>query len=278
MLKAITREQLLGNYGKLSSYVLLYLLFEFTISNLIMIIEGGFVMQLLATLIGNILISVFEVGFIRVCLHVSRGEPYSLKDFFYVIKHDPDKVIIIASILWFFQTLIFIPVYIPGSAAAMIGLTGGALVLVRCVLITAFIIIYLLVYIRLSQSYLIYLDRPELGAVEILTLSDRVMKNNKMRYFYLLFNVFGMMCLTALTLGIAVFWMLPCMNVLAVNFYEDLRGGLRAYDKISGVDAVAVEEYVENDGGDEGVEKAAGENDSKDEEREIDGYNGEAGQ
>ena len=37
-------------------------------------------------------------------------------------------------------------------------------------------------------------------------------------------NVFGMGCLTVLTLGIGIFWMLPNMYVLKINFYEDIKG------------------------------------------------------
>lgn len=227
MLKAITREQLLGNYGKLSSYVLLYVLCEIVISNLVFVIKGGFVMQILAGLVGNLLISVFTVGFIRVLLNTVRGQECKLSDFFYVFKHDPDKVIIISFVLWFFSELMFMPLYVPDEAAKITGLSGGALMLVKCVLAAGFMVLYLFAYILLSQSYLIYLDRPELDARDILSLSVRVMSTNKMRYFYLLFNVFGMMCLTVITAGIAVFWMMPLGYGLMANFYEDLKGGLK---------------------------------------------------
>ena len=229
MLKAITREQLLGNYGKLSSYVLLYMLCQFVITNLVLAISGGMVMEILSGLVGNLLVSVFTVGFIRVCLNTVRGKSSTLADFFYVLKHDPDKVIIISFVLWFFSQLMTLPLLVPGSVTDTLGLEPGALVLIKCVIIAVFMVVYLFVYIHLSQSYLIYLDRPELSAREILELSIRVMKTNKFRYFYLLFNVFGMMCLIVLTLGIAIFWMLPLSYGLMINFYEDLKGGLDGY-------------------------------------------------
>ena len=229
MLKAISREQLLGNYRKLSSYVLLYMLCKFVITNLVLVISGGVVMELLSGLVGNLLISVFTVGFLRVCVNTVRGKASTLADFFYVFKHDPDKVIIISFVLWFFSELMVMPLMIPGTAADTMGIGPGALILIKCVFITVFIVLYLFVYIHLSQSYLIYLDRPELSAREILELSIRVMKNNKFRYFYLLFNIFGMTCLTVITIGVAVFWMLPLSYALMVNFYEDLKGGLDGY-------------------------------------------------
>ena len=230
MLKAITREQLLGNYGKLSSYVLLYVLFEIVIGNLTLMIKGGILMQLLAGLTGNLLVSIFTVGFIRVCLNIARDKDNTIADFFYVLKHDPDKVIIISFVLWFFSELMIMPVLIPDELAAGFGISAGAFILIKCIFAVIFMIVYLFVYILLSQSYLIYLDRPELNARDILALSIRVMRTNKFRYFYLMFNVFGMMCLVALTLGIAIFWMMPMSYGLMVNFYEDLKGGLDGFN------------------------------------------------
>ncbi len=230
MLKAITREQLLGNYGKLSSYVLLYSLCEIVISNLVFVIKGGVITRILAGLTGNLLLSVFTVGFIKVLLNTIRGNASSLSDFFYVFKHDPDKVIIISFVLWFFSQLMTLPLMIPGEVTGATGLSSGGLMLIKGVLVAGFMILYLFAYIYLSQSYLIYLDRPELGARDILSLSIRVMKTNKLRYFYLLFNVFGMVCLMIITAGIAIFWMMPLSYGLMINFYEDLKGGLKGYE------------------------------------------------
>ena len=230
MLKAITREQLLGNYRKLSSYVLLYVLCQTVIANLTLMIKGGAIMQILAGLIGNLLVSVFMVGLLKVCLNTARGKESTLADYFYVFKHDPDKVIIISFVLWFFSELMFLPMILPDEGLKAAGVSNGILILIKCIFTAVFMVVYLFAYILLSQSYLIYLDRPELEAREILMLSVRVMKTNKIRYFYLLFNVFGMMCLIILTLGIAVFWMLPLSYGLMVNFYEDLKGGLNGYN------------------------------------------------
>ena len=225
LLKALTREQLLGNYPKLSVYVALYILIYFTLSELLLMIKvTGFAVSVLVSLVQALLLNIFTVGFIRICMRLVRGQEINIREFFYVLKHDPDKVIILAFVMWVFSTLIQLPLFIPDSVAQALGFERGAFTFVKCILVSAFLIIYIYAYILLSQCYYLYLDRPECSVKEMIQLSFTVMNHHKGRFFYLLFNVFGMGCLTVLTLGIGIFWMLPNMNVLMINFYEDVKG------------------------------------------------------
>ena len=223
VLKAMTREQLLGNYSKLSAYVALLILIQFTLTNIILQIRvTGLAADVLASLIHSLLLSIFTVGFIRVCMLTVRGQGISLKEFFYGFKHDPDKIIIISFVQWVFSTLVQLPFLIPDSAAEALGLGSGAFVLIRCLLTAGFLVLYIFAYIMLSQCYFLYLDCPELGTKDIMLRSVSIMKDHKGRFFYLLFNVFCMICLVVLTMGIGVFWILPNIYVLMINFYEDV--------------------------------------------------------
>lgn len=225
LLKALTREQLLGNYSKLSVYVSLYILIYFTLSELLLMVSvSGLLVSVLISLVQALLISVFDVGLIRVCMRLTRGQEINIKEFFYVLKHDPDKVIIISFVMWFFSALIQLPLLIPESFTEGSGLGKGAVTLVKCIFVSIFLIVYIFAYILLSQCYYLYLDRPECTATEILKLSISVMREHKVKFFYLMINVFGMGCLTVLTFGIGIFWMLPNMYVLMINFYEDIKG------------------------------------------------------
>ncbi|MCR5509131.1 MAG: DUF975 family protein [Lachnospiraceae bacterium] len=224
-LKSITREQLLGNYSRLSSYVILYMLVSFTLMTLIGQVRlRGIAVELLLSLIYGFLIDIFTVGFIRVCRITIHGGTPVIKDFFYVLYHDPDKIIIISSISFLFTELVYLPFEVPSSVAAVIGLSGGVFFFLRCVLFACLIVVYVFAKILLSQCYYIYLDRPECGALEILRISVTVMMKHKLRYFYLMFNVFGMSLLGVLTLGIGMIWIMPLNHVLMINFYEDLKG------------------------------------------------------
>ena len=228
VLKAMTREQLLGNYSKLSAYVALLILIQFTLTNVILQIRvTGLAADILSSLIHSLLLSIFTVGFIRVCMLTVRGQSVNLKEFFYGFQHDPDKIIIISFVQWIFATLVQIPLIIPDSAAETLGFGEGALMLVRCILTAGFLVLYIFAYILLSQCYFLYLDHPELGARDIILHSVSVMNDHKGRFFYLLFNVFCMACLIVLTMGIGIFWLLPNIYVLMINFYEDVFVGLK---------------------------------------------------
>ena len=225
LLKALTREQLLGNYSKLSVYVMLYILIYFTLSELLLMVRvTGVLVSVLVSLVQVLLLNIFTVGFIRVCMRLIRGQEINIKEFFYVLKHDPDKVIILSFVIWVFSTLIQLPLLIPDSVGENLGISSGALVLIKCIFVSVFLVLYLFAYILLSQCYYLYLDRPECSVREIIMLSVSVMNNHKARFFYLLFNVFGMGCLVAITFGFGIFWMLPNMYVLMINFYEDIKG------------------------------------------------------
>lgn len=224
LLKALTREQLLGNYSKLSVYVALYILIYFTLSELLLMISvTGLLVSVLVSLVQALLINVFTVGFIRVCMRLMRGQEISIKEFLYVLKHDPDKVIILSFVMWVFGMLVQLPLLIPDSVAESVGTGSGGLVLIKCILISVFLIVYIYVYILLSQCFYLYLDRPECTVREILMLSISVMNNHKGRFFYLMVNIFGMSCLVVLTFGVGIFWMFPNIYVLMINFYEDIK-------------------------------------------------------
>ncbi|MBR6469974.1 MAG: DUF975 family protein, partial [Lachnospiraceae bacterium] len=183
VLKGITREQLLGNYSKLSSFVVLYILVRFTLMTLIQQIKiYSIVIELLTGLIFSVFIGIFTVGFIRVCILVIQGKSATVKDFFYVISHDPDKVVIIAAIEWFFSELPYIPLIMGESIGDYSGMTKGTLTLVCYLLFAVFFIIYFIAYIMLSQCYYLYLDRPEYGALQIVNTSITMMQKHKLRY------------------------------------------------------------------------------------------------
>lgn len=224
LLKALTREQLLGNYSKLSVYVVLYISIYFVLSQLMLLISAtSLLISILVSLVGALLMSICTVGFIRVCMRLVRGEEINIGEFFYCLKHDPDKVIILSFILWVFSTLIQLPLLIPDTAADKLGIGAGAFVLIKCIFVSAFLILYVYVYILLSQCYYLYLDHSDRDVRDIILSSISVMNRHKGRFFYLMFNVFGMGCLVVLTFGVGIFWMLPNMYVLMINFHEDIK-------------------------------------------------------
>ncbi len=77
--------------------------------------------------------------------------------------------------------------------------------------------------IAYSMSYYILADNPEMGAMEVLDESKRMMDGYKMKYFRLLMRYFGLAILCIFTLGIGFLWLAPYIQVTNAKFYEDLR-------------------------------------------------------
>ena len=229
-LKAITREQLLGNYGRLGGYVMLYLMLQFTVAQVLMMISmQNIPVQLMVSFIQVVFSNIFVVGMYRVCMLTIREEKASLGDFFYAFRHDPDKVVIVSALMWFISTLVTLPLMIPGKAAETVGIGNGASILIKCILLCVAIVLYIYVSILIALWIMLYLDRPQYSTGEILMTSVNVMRNHKLRYFYLLFNQLGLWCLIILTATIGAFWLMPFICVLNINFYEDVKGETDGY-------------------------------------------------
>jgi uncharacterized membrane protein len=229
-LKAITREQLLGNYGKLGGYVMLYLLLQFTAAQVLMMISvQGIIVQLIVNLIQVVFSNIFIVGMYRICMLTIREQELSIREFFYAFTHDPDKVVIVSALMWAVTLLMSLPLMIPGNAGEAAGLGSGAVIFIKCVLLCAALAFYVYVSILTALWIMLYIDRPQYTAKEILMTSVSVMKNHKLRYFYLLFNQLGFWLLIILTATIGAFWLMPFICVLNINFYEDVKGEADGY-------------------------------------------------
>lgn len=99
------------------------------------------------------------------------------------------------------------------------------------ILITLFVLLWTLLLIipgiiaayRYSMSFYILYDNPNIGAMEALELSKKIMMGNKWRLFCLHLSFIGWALLSVLTLGIGFLWLVPYMNTAVANFYEDLK-------------------------------------------------------
>ncbi len=82
---------------------------------------------------------------------------------------------------------------------------------------------------RYAMAFYILVDRPEMGILEILDESKRLMMGNKLKLFLLHLSFFGWAILAALTMGIGFFWLSPYITAATSGFYEVANGNLRPY-------------------------------------------------
>ena len=69
-------------------------------------------------------------------------------------------------------------------------------------------------------------DDPDLGGIQGLKESARLMKGNMWRYIKLNLSFVPLLFLSVFTFYIALFWIMPYMEMSLVTFYRDLNGEL----------------------------------------------------
>jgi len=74
-----------------------------------------------------------------------------------------------------------------------------------------------------SMAFFILRDNPEIGALEAITRSRKMMNGYKGKLFGLSLSFIGWWLLSILTLGIGLLWLGPYISASLANFYEDLK-------------------------------------------------------
>jgi uncharacterized membrane protein len=86
-----------------------------------------------------------------------------------------------------------------------------------------FIIPGMIKFFSYSMAFYILRDNPDIGAVEAISRSRKMMVGYKGKLFglYLSFIGWGLLC--CLSLGIGFLWLCPYINLSIANFYENLK-------------------------------------------------------
>ena len=225
-LKALARESLAGNFGLPVSG---YLLITVATSVLSMVLTGfldlsstiSLVTSQILVYLFSLLSSLLMAGYNKMLLNLSRRMPYSIKDILYTFSHNPDRFIIVNFLMLLAGILVSLPFDIPSYTstsmnAMMLSLVG--------ILVRSLVNIILCAFFGLA-NYLL-LDYPEMGSIEAMKESLRLMKGNKGRYFYLYLSFLPLTLVCTFTCYIGILWLLPYMQTTLAFFYMDVTGEL----------------------------------------------------
>ncbi|HYE69832.1 MAG TPA: DUF975 family protein [Anaerovoracaceae bacterium] len=91
---------------------------------------------------------------------------------------------------------------------------------------------------RYSMCFYILADNPNIGIMEALNESKKMMRGNKWKFFCLNISFIGWGILCLLTLGIGFLWLGPYMEVSIIAFYDIANGSLRSVRNIEGANGV----------------------------------------
>ena len=253
-LKRIAKSLLLGNYARLIGAYFVIGLISFGGSLIISLVFLGNVNQsldysstslnalssfyasflnvgfMVATLILSLLLSLISVGFTYMILKLCRKEPFQLSDLFYALSHHPDRILV-ANIL---KALIIFACFLPGIvvlvlfAASFITSSGGIssmflLIGILCLIIG--IVVAIILMYSLAMVPFLYLDHPEMSALQLMGKSRELMRGHKGRMFYIELSFIGLGILVGLfTFGIGMLWLVPYMEAVFAVFYLNLKG------------------------------------------------------
>ncbi len=246
-LKALAKEQLLGNYGKIAGAFAVILAIYFTVfsiayaAGMASIIGTAFVVGrqatsttivssiivILITLIIAALFCCMEVGLIYMALQISRGNKVELKDVFFSFSHHPDKVLGLFFLFSFINLLISAPV----SALQII--FEEEVMDIGSTMFWLYIVLYLVSIVGsgiLSLVYALrfyyYCDHPDMKALDCARQSRITLRGHKGRLFYMALSFLGWYCLVLLSCGLAALWVTPYALTVLANFYRELNGEL----------------------------------------------------
>lgn len=223
-LKRMARAALAGKWGKAAAFSVLSMLITTALTFCTIPFESstsalGMIIYWVITLIVSLLSGLFAAGACYFYLNICRGEELKYSDLFYAFKHNPDRFLIVALITGFPTFLSTIPTFFMNPVTDEEFMIYTLVVLVS---VYAGAIISIIISLFFALSNYLLVDFDELGAIDSLRMSAHLMKGNKGRYFYISLSFIGWIFLALFTMGIALFWIEPYMNMTFTYFYADI--------------------------------------------------------
>ena len=179
-------------------------------------------------LVVSLIVGIISAGLGYMLLNISREKEFSLGDLGYFFKNQPDRVIVAGFVLAMIQLITAIPYYYvsfttdPGltvdSQIQWLSMTLG--------LLAVSTLLNFLISLPFAMTYFLMADDTELGGIQALKESARLMKGNIWRYVKLNLSFIPLLLLSVFTFYIALFWIMPYMEMSMVAFYRDLDGEL----------------------------------------------------
>lgn len=231
-LKRIARENLTGNY------MILMKAFIWT-NALVMLVEMPFsllqtedirssqnIIYLIAQILINIIAIILMCGQYKMHLSVARTGKANFKDFFSLLKNQPDRYILANLILFGISMVCLIPTFV---SLAIIYYTDTLMMIVLALVLNIISLIFI-TYATLTYNLVFYtlLDDESITTIEALKSIRQMMKTHKKRYLYLQLSFLGLHLLNLLSFGIGTLWTEPYMAQTTTLFYLDTKGELDA--------------------------------------------------
>ena len=177
-------------------------------------------------LIVSLITGLFSAGYCYMQLNLARGREYSLGDLIFFFKNQPDRVIIAGFILAIIQVVAQIPysyfVYTMDRGTTLEEQMTWMSTISLLMLLS--MVLNMLISLPFAMTFYLMADDVNLGGIEALKASARLMKGNMGRYLLLQISFIPLLFLSMFTLYLALLWIIPYMEMSFAVFYQDLTG------------------------------------------------------
>lgn len=238
-LKNLAKDYLSGKYQATVMtflfYVMLVLLFArfsnslteqfcITLMQLFSLSESSvfvLVFTYLIPFIVSVLENMIQIGICLYFLNIACHHNFNTFDLLYGYSHQFGKNFCLSAIITFFSFISMLPLdsYLNLRLSNSLD-TDTCLMLAGLQIVLG--LLYLFVYLSLSQIFFVTLDHPELSVKEILRQSMKLMSGQKLRLFLLDLSFLPLSLLILPTLGTSLFWIMPYLNMTHSLFFLDL--------------------------------------------------------
>lgn len=190
-----------------------------------------FVLSEIFAFVVSIVLTLIAAGYDRMNLQVARRQGTQLGEIWYFFKNGSDRVLTAGIVMTVLQFLASLPLLIFNKTVVVERTAEGImnyqisvlkLMLFTLVLQTIFTLPFGLVYYLLT-------DHPEMGGIEALKTSIKMLKGNMAIFLILHISFLPWLFASMFTFGIALLWVIPYMNMTFTEFYRDLNGEIDFY-------------------------------------------------
>ena len=181
-----------------------------------LVILSYFVVFLITTLC-----NILKIGLCLFFLNIACGQYYNSFNLFHGFMENFKKSYGLSFILTLLSTLCLAPVdalvYLFQQSNSIPVKTLAFLISLQIALLA----FYIPTSLALSQAYYIILDYPDLGLIDILRQSVKLMQGRKLLLFYIQASFLPLFLLTIPTFGLGALWLTPYTNMTYALFYLD---------------------------------------------------------
>lgn len=229
--KTYAKETLKGNFSIPIFSLLAIAGINMLISQLTgALFRGGSVFNIVISqlflFIVTLIMGIFSAGLSCMLLNMARGNAYSFRDLLYFFKNHPDRVIVVGFVMGIIDLVVSIPYfyvsYFMDPGTTLEEQLDWLMRLGLMLLIS--IILNFLITLPMSLTYYFLADDLNLGGIDAIKKSIKVMKGKILKYFFLQVSFLPLFVLSVFTLYIALLWIIPYMEMSSVMFYRDCIG------------------------------------------------------